>query len=181
MKTIVRINTDNSMNDLNINIENKNIVNLLNKTSNNKGNNNNIRQLYTWNNNNNIIKLYGWYEGEHGKINKHELIPNGASKFLEEDSSTILLYGDIFLLCYGENNRIKDYTVSDYAVFTEIINEGFDDCDSDEYSEEDNDEVNSEGSTDEDYVSGEDESIEHDYEIISTSDSEELNYDNNNY
>ena len=130
MKNIVRINIDGSMNDLELSIENRNVVNILNKNANKKGKNN-IRQLYSWTKDNKIIKCYGWYDGNHDCVNKHELIPYGSSKFLEDDSSTILLYGDIFLLYYGDNNRIKDYSVSEYAEFTEIINEGFHDCDTD--------------------------------------------------
>ena len=177
MKTIVRINIDNSMNDLDINIENRNIVNLLNKIANNKGINN-VRQLYTWNHGNNIVKCYGWYEGVDSTINKHELIPNGSSKFLEEDSSTILLYGDIFLLYYGDNNIIKDYSVSEYAEFTEIINEGFHDCDTDSNESECYEE-----STDGEYLSGDEgnSDIEHDFEIVSSDEDKELNLDDNNY
>uniref|UniRef100_A0A6C0C5I1 Uncharacterized protein n=1 Tax=viral metagenome TaxID=1070528 RepID=A0A6C0C5I1_9ZZZZ len=184
MKNVVRINIDNKMNDLELNIENRNIINLLNKKSNTKGKSN-IRQLYSWTNNSKIIKCYGWYEGEHDCINKHELIPNGSSKFLDDDSSTILLYGDIYLICF-ENSRICDFTVSDYAEFYEIINEGFDDCDS-EYdsadSEEDYDEV-LDNDLDEDYVEDEDElndELLSDYEIVSSEDSEELDTDNNIY
>ena len=73
------------------------IVNILNKNSNTKGKNN-IRHLYSWTKDNIIIKCFGWYDGTHDCINKHELIPYGSSKFLEDDSSTILLYGDIYLL-----------------------------------------------------------------------------------
>ena len=40
MKNIVRINIDTKMNDLELNIENRNIVNILNNKSNKKGKNN---------------------------------------------------------------------------------------------------------------------------------------------
>ena len=139
MKNIVRINIDDKMNDLNLNIDNRNLANLLNKQSNKKGNNN-VRQLYSWTRGSNIIKCYGWYDGEHDNINKHELIPNGSSKFLDDDSSTILLYGDIFLICY-ENNKICDFTVADYGELYNEVNEGFDDCESEsEYDSEDDEE-----------------------------------------
>jgi hypothetical protein len=180
MKNIVRINIDGSMNDLELTIENRNVVNILNKNANKKGKNN-IRQLYSWTKENKIIKCYGWYDGNHDCVNKHELIPYGSSKFLEDDSSTILLYGDIYLLCY-DNNKILDFSVSDYANFYNEINEGFDDCDTD------NDETDSE----EEYYDGEeeeedtdynpdDEEEEHDFEIINTSDSEELEEDKSEY
>jgi hypothetical protein len=189
MKNIVRINIDNKMNDLKLNIENKNTVNILNKNSNRKGKNN-IRHLYSWTQNTKTIKCYGWYDGEHDCVNKHELIPNGSSKFLDEESSTILLYGDIFLLLYDNNNKVSDFSVSDYAEFYEEINEGFDDCDSDEYDSDDDDTEDTYGNNDEeDEYEDEDEeyngdeinNIENDFEIINTSDSEELDTDNNNY
>ena len=62
----------------------------INKNSNKKGKNN-IRHLYSWTKDNKIIKCYGWYDGNHDCVNKHELIPYGSSKFLEEDSSEKLL------------------------------------------------------------------------------------------
>ena len=106
MRNIVRINIDSKMNDLELNIENRNIVNTLNKNSNNRGSSN-IRHLFSWVNNKDTIKCYGWYDGREEYINKHELIPNGSSKFLAEDSSTILLYGDLFMICYDEKTESK--------------------------------------------------------------------------
>ena len=178
MKNIVRINIDGSMNDLELLIENKNIVNILNKCSNTKGKNN-IRHLYSWTKDNIIIKCYGWYDGNHDCINKHELIPYGSSKFLEDDSSTILLYGDIYLLSY-DNNKIIDFSVSDYANFYNEINESFDDCDTDgDTDEEYYDGIDNE---DKDYKEEEDEEEDElDFEIINTSDSEELEEDKTNY
>jgi hypothetical protein len=175
MKTIVRINIDSTMNDLELNIENKSIVNTLNKNSNNRGLNN-IRHLYTWVNNKDTIRCYGWYDGDEEYINKHELIPNGSSKFLDEDSSTILLYGDIFLLSFDDKNRIKDFDISAYGLYHSIIHEGIDDCltDDSEDSEPDTEEEDSDYDTDcdtEDYD---------DFEIIN-SDENELDIDENNY
>ena len=54
MKNIVRINIDTKMNDLELNIENRNIITTLNKNSNNRGTNN-IRHLYSWVNNKDTI------------------------------------------------------------------------------------------------------------------------------
>ena len=181
MKNIVRININGSMNDLELNIENRNVVNILNKNSNKKGKNN-IRHLYSWTKDSKIIKCFGWYDGDHDCVNKHELIPYGSSKFLEEDSSTILLYGDIFLLSY-DNNKLLDFSVKDYADFYNEIHDGFDDCDTTDDEDDDNDE-DDEYSEEEDteYTpDNEDESIENDFEIINTSDSEELEEDNNKY
>ena len=175
MKTIVRINIDSTMNDLELNIENKSIVNTLNKNSNNRGMNN-IRHLYTWINNKDTIRCYGWYDGDEEYINKHELIPNGSSKFLDEDSSTILLYGDIFLLSFDDKNRIKDFDISAYGLYHSIIHEGIDDCltDDSEDSEPDSEEE------DPDYGTDCDSEDDNDFEIIS-SDENELQIDENNY
>ena len=183
MKNIVRINIDDKMNDLNLNIENKNVVNLLNKQSNKKGTNN-CRQLYSWTRGSNIIKCYGWYDGEHDNINKHELIPNGSSKFLDDDSSTILLYGDIFLICY-ENNKICDFTVADYGELYNEVNEGFDDCESEsEYDSEDEADEDDEEEEDDGYDPEGNNDGENDFEIIvdeDSEDSEELDTDTNKY
>ena len=181
MKNVVRINIDGSMNDLELLIENRNVVNILNKNSNKKGKNN-IRHLYSWTKDNKIIKCYGWYDGNHDCVNKHELIPYGSSKFLEDDSSTILLYGDIYLLCY-DNNKILDFSVSDYANFYNEINDGFDDCDTDDDDETDSEEEYYDGEEEEDtdYNPDDDEEEEHDFEIINTSDSEELEEDKSEY
>ena len=182
MKNIVRSNIDGSMNDLELTIENRNVVNILNKNSNKKGKNN-IRHLYSWTKDNKIIKCYGWYDGNHDCVNKHELIPYGSSKFLEDDSSTILLYGDIYLLCY-DNNKILDFSVSDYANFYNEINEGFDDCDTDEETDSEEEYYDGEGGEEEedtDYNPEDDEEEEHDFEIINTSDSEELEEDKTEY
>jgi len=181
MKKFVRINIDGSMNDLELLIENRNIVNILNKNSNTKGKNN-IRHLYSWTKDNIIIKCFGWYDGTHDCINKHELIPYGSSKFLEDDSSTILLYGDIYLLSYYDN-KATDFSVSDYANFYNEINDGFDDCDTDD-NDDDTEEEYNDGIDNEDNeykIEEEDDEDGLDFEIINTSDSEELEEDKTNY
>ena len=165
MKNIVRINIDSTMNDLDLNIENHNISKILNNNINNKGSKN-ICNLYSWVKNKDIIKCYGWFEGNEEHINKHELIPNGSSKLLEEDSSTVLLYGDIFLICYDEKNKIKDFSVTDYAEFFDIMNGGFDDCLSDDAEDSEPDEE----IPDEDYDENDSEE-ENDFVIVN-SDSE---------
>tara|TARA_B100000787_G_scaffold165898_1_gene150378 strand:- start:1937 stop:2461 length:525 start_codon:yes stop_codon:yes gene_type:complete len=174
MKNIVRINIDSKMNDLELTIDNRSIVNILNKNHNNKGSTN-IRHLYSWIHNKNTIKCFGWYEGKEEYINKHELIHNGSSKFLDEDSSTILLYGDIFLICYDEKNVIKNFTVADYAEYYDIMNEGLDDCLSDDSEDSEPDEE----IPDEDYDENDSEE-EHGFEIVNSDDSE-LETDENTY
>ena len=165
MKNIVRINIDSTMNDLDLNIENHKIGKILNNNINNKGSKN-ISNLYSWVKNKDIIKCYGWFEGNEEDINKHELIPNGSSKLLEEDSSTVLLYGDIFIICYDEKNKIKDFSVTDYAEFFDIMNGGFDDCLSDDSEDSEPDEE----IPDEDYDENDSEE-ENDFVIVN-SDSE---------
>ena len=177
MKTIVRINIDSTMNDLELNIENKSIVNTLNKNSNNRGSNN-IRHLYTWINDKETIRCYGWYDGDEEFINKHELIPNGSSKFLDEDSSTILLYGDIFLLAFDDKNRVANFDISRYAHYSEIVNEGFDDCNSDS----DDSLLTEEFSEDEDYIYTDSEESDEDDEYEEKySENELLDTDTNDY
>ena len=179
MRTIVRINIDSTMNDLDLNIENKSIVNTLNKNSNNRGLNN-IRHLYTWINDKKTIRCYGWYDGEEEHINKHELIPNGSSKFIDEDSSIILLYGDIFLIAFDDKNRVTNFDISAYGLYHSIVHEGIDNCltDDSEDSEPDTEEEDS------DYDDEDEEDEVNDFEIIESDNSDndnELQKDNNNY
>lgn len=171
---IIRINNNGSMNDLKINkLSNQNIISKLNKLSN--INNEKIKELYYWKNNSHIIKCYGYYEGNAGFENKHDLLPNGNSTFLEEESSEILLFGDIFIVCFNKN-EIVNFSVSDYGILYEELYEGFDDCSSSEndisYSSDEDIE------SDDSFIQNDDDS-----EIDETDDSynEILDYDKNNY
>lgn len=130
---IIRINKDSSMNELDIKLP-KNCGNILTKNSNSQGNGA-IKELYSWKYDGNFVKCYGWYDGDAGFENKHDLAPNGLSNFLEEESSSKLLFGDLFIVCNDNNKNYRDFTVSDYSVFYEEMNEGFDDC----LSDDDND------------------------------------------
>ena len=132
---IIRINKDSSMNELELKIPKK-CINVLKKNSISTGNGD-IKELYFWKYDEKIIKCYGWYDGEVGFENKHDLAPNGTSTFLEEDSSSKLLFGDIFILCLNGKNKYLDFCVDDYSMFYDYINEGFDNCsDSDSFIEE---------------------------------------------
>lgn len=144
---IIRINKNGSMNELELKIP-KNPINILNKNKNSCGNGD-LKELYLWKYDNKTIKCYGWFDGDSGFENKHELAPNGLSNFLEEDSSSKLLFGDIFILAYDNENKCKDFCVSDYGMFYEYINEGFDDCES--YDSDDSLSTE-EFSEDEDYI-----------------------------
>jgi len=147
---IIRINKNGSMNELDLKIP-KNCINVLKKNSISCGNGN-IKELYFWKYEGKIIKCFGWYDGESGFENKHELAPNGTSSFLEEDSSSKLLFGDLFILCIDTEKKYNDFGVDDYSMFYEIINEGFDDCsdsgDEESFDSEDDEEEEEEEDTD---------------------------------
>jgi len=81
--------------DKTININKKNIVNILKKESKNKGYGD-IEEVYNIDN----VFFYGWKNGKN--INKHKL-PN----------SNIVLYGDIFII--NISGKIKNYSVSEYG------------------------------------------------------------------
>jgi len=147
---IIRINKNGSMNELNLKIP-KNCLNVLKKNSISCGNGS-IKELYFWKYDDKNIKCYGWYDGESGFENKHELAPNGTSTFLEEDSSSKLLFGDLFILCLDAEKKYNDFGVDDYSMFYDIINEGFDDCsdsgDEDSFDSEEDEEDEEDEDTD---------------------------------
>lgn len=89
--------------------------------------------LYSWNFQNNTIKCYGLYSDNYSNINKHTLPPGGISNILNEDSSSIILSGNIYICAYKKDNLI-DYYISDYGTFYYITNENneFEDTQSDD-------------------------------------------------
>ena len=135
---LVRINKDGSMNDLEIKLKKNSILSQLSKKSLSKGNGD-ICELYKWCYDGNNIVCYGWYDGDAGFENKHELIPNGSSSFLDENSSEKLLFGDLFLVCYNNKDKILDYCVTDYAEYYNIVFEGFDSCSENDLTDDDDD------------------------------------------
>ena len=171
---IIRINKDGTMNELDIKLP-KNPINALNKNKISSGNDA-LKELYMWKYDSKIIKCYGWYDGEAGFENKHELAPNGSSTFLEEDSSSQLLFGDIFIVSI-EGNKFCDFNVPDYGMFFEIMNDGFVDLDScEEYDDGYDQESFSE---DEDYIN--DNYSDDDISVESYDENELLDNDNNIY
>jgi hypothetical protein len=136
--------------------------------------NNDIKELYKWNYENMVIHCYGWYDGEAGFENKHEMIPGGKSDFLEEDSSVQLLFGDIFLT-KTQNKKFKNFDVSDYSEFYNLMFHGFDDCEDDEDEEDENIE-----SEDEDFEPVSENEDEEEYENVKI-EGDELGEDHNNY
>ena len=171
---IIRINKDGTMNELDIKLP-KNPINALNKNKISSGNDA-LKELYMWKYDTKIIKCYGWYDGEAGFENKHELAPNGSSTFLEEDSSSQLLFGDIFIVAI-EDTKYCDFNVPDYGMFFEIMNDGFDDLDS--YEEDDDGYDEESFSEDEDYIN--DNISDDDISVESYDENELLDNDNNIY
>ena len=161
----IKVNIDGSMSDNSEKMTDKTIKKKLQKIANNKGEGN-ISELYNWKYNNNIIKCYGWYDGEAGYENKHELVPSGASSFLDKNSDEILLYGELFLLIFDNNNNMLDFKVPDYALFYDFIVDGFDEC----ISEDDEDDM--------EYDSSDDNFISDDHEEETDDDYDEYSSDN---
>jgi hypothetical protein len=172
---IVQIYRDAKMNDIDHKFNNKNVIKILSENSNSKGSDE-IKLLYKWSYENSEILCYGWLDGEAGLENKHDLPPTGISDSTDKDSSEILLFGDLFLL-KKEKNKFKNFEVSDYGEFYNIIFGGFHDCITEEESEDEPEE-------DEDYnpdelsEEEEDESIEY---YSDNNDDDELELDNYNY
>jgi len=130
---VVEIKKTGEMNELTI--CKKRLLYTLKKIADSHGTNE-IRLLYTWRSGPGISTLcYGWCDGDAGLENKHDMPPNGVSDFLEEDSSTILLFGSLFML-RKEGRLYVDTDVSDYSLFYSECFCGFDDC-SDEESSDD--------------------------------------------
>lgn len=102
MVCIIQIYTNGSMIDKTININRKNIVNILKKEAKDKGEGD-IEQLYNIDN----IYFYGWNSGKN--INKHKL-PN----------NNMVLYGDVYIL--NIKGKIKNYSVSEYGDLYYFIN-----------------------------------------------------------
>tara|TARA_Y100001970_G_scaffold160851_1_gene196729 strand:+ start:852 stop:1379 length:528 start_codon:yes stop_codon:yes gene_type:complete len=172
----VQIYKSGIMNELNLSkskLSFSGLPKFLMKHSKSQGNGD-IKELYKWLHNENIIKCFSWYDGEAGFENKHDLPPGGNSSFLDEDSSVKLLYGDIFLILFNKEKFI-DFQVPDYSVFYNLIFEGFDNCETEAESEE---EENIHSESDEDYV--ENIATDEEYEILSD-ESGDLEIDQNEY
>jgi len=132
-----------------------------------------LKLLYKWSSDDNLIQCFGWYDGDNAFENNHTLPPGGISTFLDEDSSEITLYGDIFLVLYNDKSIIN-FTISDYAAFHDFIYDSVDDlnCSDDETINSEEEKVEYEDDTNE----LTDEEYEESFENI-----EELDYDNNEY
>jgi len=132
---LVQIKCNGEMTDLDIPINTKNIRKGLADKSIHRGDKK-LQHLYSWDYEGSIILCYGWINGTAGKENKHDL-PASATKLnaLLDNSDTQLLFGDIFILM-KQGNRFHDFSTSDYGLFYSLCFEGFDDCLSDDYSDD---------------------------------------------
>ena len=83
--------------------------------------NDNINLLYKWKYEDNIIKCYGYYDGITEYKNSHQLPANGTSEFLEDNSSEITLYGNIFIIKLNKNNELLSYNINEYGEFYNIM------------------------------------------------------------
>ena len=131
----VRIQCNCTMDEFAEDINFRNIKKKLREQSLNKGTSK-IQHLYTWNYDGTDIICYGWVDGLPGKENKHDLPPNGEKALSTLDNSdTQLLFGDLFIL-QKDGNKLCDFDVSDYGLFYSVCFEGFDDCLTDDESDD---------------------------------------------
>jgi len=159
---IIKINTDNTMNEIDINIKKNNIKNSLKQLDNDKEE---IELIYYWTYENNIIECYGYLSSEKNIVNVHKLPNSGISNIIN-DIGDINLYNNIYIVAKHKNKYI-DYYIHNYGNLYYLLNE-MDDYSSDNESVNDN---------------NEDIKINN---IINTVDNiinndKELDYDNNNY
>ena len=112
---ILCINTDNTMEEVDINTSLEDFL----ESTNIDG----IQLLYYWNYGNKTIKYYGLYVDNYSNINSHSLPPNGISSILEEDSDNVILSDKIYIVAFDTNNNLVNYYISDYGDFYYVMNE----------------------------------------------------------
>ncbi len=174
----VRINTDGSLDNLTMNKPTKHIIKCLEKYITSKGTTE-LQELYRWTYEDKIILCYGWYDGDAGFENEHNLIPNGNSPFLEEESSEKLLFGNIFLFAKTLDDKYTHFTKKNYEDAYNALFEGFDDCDDDSDDVDDNIDEDTEDEDDKDFiVNDSDMETEDSYEY---KEEDELDEDLNDY
>ena len=103
-----------------------------------------FKELYEWVYGETIVRCYGWYDGDAGFENKHDLPPGGKSRFLDEDSSVQLLFGDLFMVRF-RGTAILDFDISEYGEFYNLLFGGFDDCSDTSSTEEEPDYMSEDG------------------------------------
>lgn len=112
---LVQILKDGMMEDVNLKVSIKTIDTKLKKIAKSRGTCE-LRELYSWVYDGKNIICYGWIEGDKSNENIHKLIGEGYSKFLDQESSDIKLYGDIFIICMG-NSKLVDLDILEYGEF----------------------------------------------------------------
>tara|TARA_Y100000389_G_C17341566_1_gene453611 strand:+ start:102 stop:629 length:528 start_codon:yes stop_codon:yes gene_type:complete len=81
----------------------------------------NIYLLYWWLLDGDKYEAYGNIEQEECiEKNNHKLPMNGLSDLLEENSNTICIYGNIYIIKFN-NNNIINITTTDYGEFYNIL------------------------------------------------------------
>lgn len=138
---LVQIFNDGKMEDIEIRATNKTFEKKLIKKAKSRGRGD-LKDIYIWKYDNKIIYCYGWIDGEEGNINNHNLIEDGYSKFLEQNSSDIKLYGDIFICC-KEGSKFRDLDILEYGEFY-TNNNIYEEYETDSSEEEDEEEVSEE-------------------------------------
>lgn len=90
----------------------KSLKTILNKT--------NSHLLYWWQSGTQKIEAFGSIEqSNQNECNIHKLPVNGLSEILEENSNTIDVYGNLYIIKYI-NNKIVDLSKEEYLEFYEI-------------------------------------------------------------
>ena len=112
---LVQVYKDGKMEDVEIKASNKTLLKKLEKLAETRGGCD-IKELYTWKYDYKVIVCYGWIEGEDSNINIHNLVTDGYSRYLEQNSSEIKLYGDIFIFCM-EGKKYRDLDILEYGEF----------------------------------------------------------------
>lgn len=163
-----------------ININSKNLLMKLSKKVTNIPDNQTLKELYKWSYNDKFIKCYGFYDGDEIFINKHKLPFGGVSTFLEEDSSIINLYSDIFLLLFDKNDNLCNFNISDYSVYYDLYNNINNTDSSDSDIENDNDNLINDNLNSDNENNLIDEYSDDEY-IIYSDEEELLDIDNNEY
>jgi hypothetical protein len=175
--TFIKIKMDGNMDEITCKkLNSSNIQKILYQNTDYTSESMKLQKLYHWAYETYLVECYGLYDGEAGTENKHELIPNGISSFLEEDSSEILLFGDIFVLL-KEKEKYISMDIAKYGEIHEELCGGFDDCESDSEEEEEEDQINTD---DEQFIDDEECSDQGDSDDY-TDESIDLDYDQNEY
>lgn len=108
--------------------------------------NKNISKLYSWDYNNSKLVLYGCIDGDAGEENKYDLPPPVDCE---------LYFNDLYFLMY-ENDKIVDLTIEDYNNFYNDCFGGFEDI---ENTDEEEDDILSEHTSDRDFINDSDISL----------------------